>query len=341
MRRGGMRGIRLGQVAGIQVEVDWSLSIVFVLVAANLGMAVLPDWHPEWSKVLVWSISFAAAFLFFASVLAHELSHALVGRAFDIRVGRITLFFLGGVAQLEEPPADAKGELAMAIAGPIMSLAIGIVATFVGLTMTDGATPEQIIESAGPLASLLLWLGPVNLVLAAFNMLPGFPLDGGRVLRSLLWWGSGNRDWATKWAARAGKGLAGALLGVGLLSLMSGAAVQGIWLGILGFFLFNAARSEDVMTRSLSALQGVRVGDVMRRLETLPRGAANAAAEKLLEIPPGEPVLIIDEEGRPVGLADVSDVGRYLSELERRRSSGRDGARPVAPADRGADSAQS
>ncbi len=180
-----------------------------MLVAANLGAGVLPEWHPGWPRATRWIVAFSAAFLFFASVLAHELSHSVVGRAMGIKIERITLFFLGGVAHLDEQPKTAKSEFLMAIAGPLMSMAIGIGATIAGLAMVpvSGSIDaiDDLMSHAGPLPTLLLWLGPINIVLAVFNMLPGFPLDGGRVLRAVLWWLTGDHDKATTWAGRAGK----------------------------------------------------------------------------------------------------------------------------------------
>lgn len=308
-------GLRLGRVAGIEIQIDWSLAIVFVLVAANLGLGVLPEWHPGWPRVTTWIVAFSAAFLFFASVLAHELSHSVVGRAMGIEVEKITLFFLGGVAHLKEQPKTAKGELVMAIAGPMMSLAIGIGATIAGAAMvpTSGSITdiEDLMAHARPVPTLLLWLGPINIVLAVFNMLPGFPLDGGRVLRAALWWLTGDHDKATTWAGRAGKVVAYGFVGVGIISMFNGAIVQAIWFGILAFFLYNAARAESSM--GLDRLKDLRVAEVMRRLEQLPTGSPDALVETLFSVPPNEPLLIVDEQGRPLGLADASDVARYLA----------------------------
>jgi len=319
------RGLRLGRVAGIEIQIDWSLAIVFVLVAANLGLGVLPEWHPGWPRVTTWIVAFAAAALFFASVLAHELAHSLVGRAMGIRIERITLFFLGGVAHLEEPPKTAKGELVMAIAGPLMSLAIGVLATIAGVAMVplsgSIADVEGLMSQARPLPTLLLWLGPINIVLGLFNMLPGFPLDGGRVLRASLWWLTGDHDKATAWAGRAGKAVAFGFFGVAVVSLMGGATVQGIWFGILGFFLYNAARAESAM--GLEKLKGLRVTDVMRRIDELPTGRADAMAESLLKVAPGKPVLVVDDAGRPIGLADATDLARYLQRQQQRAASAR------------------
>jgi len=316
------RGMRLGRVAGIEIQIDWSLAIVFVLVAANLGLGVLPQWHPGWPRITTWVVAFSAALLFFASVLAHELSHSVVGRAMGIEIEKITLFFLGGVAHLKEQPKTAKGEFVMAIAGPMMSLAIGIGATLAGLAMvpTTGsiADIEDLMSHARPLPTLLLWLGPINIVLAVFNMLPGFPLDGGRVLRATLWWLTGDHDKATTWAGTAGKAVAYGFFAVGLISLFNGATVQGIWFGILAFFLYNAARAESSM--GLDRLKELRVAEVMRRLDQMPKARPDAKVETLLNVPPNAPLLIVDEQGRPLGLADATDVARYLAMARERKT---------------------
>ena len=184
-------GIRLGRIAGIEVTADWSVLIIFALIAFGLATGVFPAWHPDWPAALAWGTALGAATLFLASVLVHELSHALIGLLGGIQVRRITLFMLGGMAHMEHEPPTWRSELAMAAIGPVTSLALGLVflwlAGFVaGPLDIDPENPREALASLSPLATLLLWLGPVNILLGVFNLVPGFPLDGGRVLRALL-----------------------------------------------------------------------------------------------------------------------------------------------------------
>src|SRR5687767_9598581 len=237
-------GVRLGTVSGIAVRVDASVALVFALIVAHLGAGFLPGQHPEWTLALTWCVALAAAVLFFASVLAHELAHAFVGRAQGIPVRGVTLFVFGGVAHLEEEPRDATGELLMAAVGPLTSLAIGVAATAAGIAWggARGALgSDGMLAQLGPGGTLLLWLGPVNVALALFNMLPGFPLDGGRVLRAIVWGATKDFVKATRWASWAGQGFAMLLIGLGIANLITGAPGQGLWLILIGWFLNSAA----------------------------------------------------------------------------------------------------
>lgn len=275
-------GIHLARVAGIDIEVDWSLFIIFALVTFSLASGALPRWHPEWPGWLVWGVALVAAVLFFVSVLLHELSHALVGRLYGMSVRRITLFVFGGVAHLESEPTTPKAELFMAIVGPITSIVIGAAATVVGLLLAGpdarlSYDPELTARAIGPVATLLLWLGPINLMLGIFNLVPGFPLDGGRVLRAALWSATGDLEKSTRWAAGAGRGFAAALMACGILMVFGfhlpffgGGLVGGLWLVLIGWFFHNAARAsyEQVVVRQ--RLAGVPVTAVMlSRLHTV------------------------------------------------------------------------
>jgi len=249
-------GVRLGRPFGFEVRADFSLLAIFVLVLLNLGLGVFPAWHPDWSPALRWGIAFGASVLFFASVLVHELSHAIVGRKLGIPVSGITLFMLGGLAHVEREPERPQAELLMAAVGPLSSIGIGLVTGLLAASLGAGAVvdaedPMARLRSLGPLATLLLWLSPVNLILGIFNLLPGFPLDGGRVLRAALWWATGDRRTATRWASGVGQAFSWAFIAIGVLMvfgfrfpIFGGGPVQGIWLVLIGWFLSSAARAS-------------------------------------------------------------------------------------------------
>lgn len=270
------RGLRLGKLFGFEILLDFSLLLVFGLVLANLALGVLPAWHPNWAVGLRWAVAVCAAALFFVSILMHELSHALVSRALGTPVSGITLFMFGGVAHLEREPARASAELWIAIVGPLTSFVIGIAATLLGgwFAARDAALlaedPVAFMRSVGPVATLLLWLGPLNVMLAVFNLLPGFPLDGGHVLRALLWWKTGDLQKSTRWAALSGLLLSWMLIFAGL-SMAFGVSVpffgrgvgSGLWLVLIGWFLSSAARSSYSNLVTRQALEHVAVGDVM------------------------------------------------------------------------------
>lgn len=268
----GFRGVSIGRIAGVEIRLDWSLLIIFVLIAFSLGTGLLPSWHPTWDPALVWTVALAASIIFLASILVHELSHALVGRTQGISVPRITLFVFGGMAHLEEgQPPSPKAEFLMAVVGPIVSIVIGVLALAAGvllagpeLTLSQSQVSVQDLAAVGPVATLLLWLGPINIVLGLFNLIPGFPLDGGRVLRSILWAVTGDITRATKWASGAGQLVAWLLMAFGVLNVFGGAFIQGLWLLLIGWFLNNVARMSYQQLVVHKTLENVPVSRLMR-----------------------------------------------------------------------------
>ena len=271
------RGIRLFRIAGVDIFLDWSLLIIFFLISSSLAMGLFPAWHPEWSPALSWLTALAAATLFLLSVLVHEMAHALVGRAHGMTISRITLFIFGGMAHLEDEPRHWRVEFWMAIAGPLTSLALGFLFTWAGNLAAGGidltaGDPEAALAALGPAATLLLWLGPVNIVLAMFNLVPGFPLDGGRVMRAVLWGITGNYQKATRWASTGGRIFGGLLIATGL-AMVLGIRVPffgtgftgGLWLALIGWFLHNAAAMSYTQLLMQRALTGVRVANIMQR----------------------------------------------------------------------------
>lgn len=269
-------GFRIGRIAGIDVHLDWSLLIIFFLITFSLGSALFPSWHPDWSPGHTWLTALAAALLFFVSVLIHELSHALMGRRYGVEVKRISLFVFGGVARIANEPRHWRAELWIAIVGPIASLVIGAICTILatamaGITEIDPDNPGQVLSSLGTTSTLLLWLGQINIVLALFNLVPGFPLDGGRVLRAALWGMSGNLRQATRWASAAGQFFAWMLIFSGVAMMLGMRVpifgtgfVSGLWIGFIGWFLNNAAVLGYQQLVVKEALEDVPITRVMQ-----------------------------------------------------------------------------
>lgn len=315
------QGIRLGRIAGIEVVADWSLLIIFLLITFSLAGGVFPSWHPDWGLGLAWSTALGAAVLFFASLLAHELSHALVGRRVGIEVRRITLFMFGGMAQMENEPPTWRSELAMAAIGPIVSLTLGIVflalaGALVGSVDIDPADPGKRLAALSPLATLLFWLGPVNILLGVFNLLPGFPLDGGRVLRAVVWGLTGSLHTATRWASAAGRGIAMLMIGTGLLMVfgmhvpvLGGGSANGLWLMLMGWFLSNAAQVSYRQVLMKETLGGVPVGKIMQtRLTSVDPGISVSHLIEEHVMASGQRVFPVQQDGRFLGMVCLQDL---------------------------------
>lgn len=270
------QGFHIGRIAGVDVHLDWSLLIIFFLITLSLGGSLFPAWHPEWTAAQVWVTALGAALLFFVSVLVHELSHALVGRRHGIEVPRITLFVFGGMAHMEGEPRNWRAEFWMSIVGPFTSLIIGLAcgllaAQLGGLREIDPDNIQQTLAGLGMLPTLLLWLGQINILLALFNLVPGFPLDGGRVLRSVLWGATGNLRRATRMAAGAGQFFAWLLIISGIAMILGFRVpifgtgfVGGLWIAFIGWFLNNAAMLSYQQVVVKESLEKVPVAALMQ-----------------------------------------------------------------------------
>lgn len=303
--------IKLGRILGIDLGLHYSWLLIALLVVLSL-VGHFHSVNPQWGSGMVWALAVITALLFFASILVHEMSHALVAKARDIPVRSITLFALGGLAHMEKEAADAKTEFWMGIIGPITSAVIGLVCLWLASVL--GWT--RIETPASPLLAMLVWLGYINITLAVFNMIPGFPLDGGRVLRAIAWWKTGNMERATRIAARVGQWVAIAFIVVGILRFFAGAGVGGLWLAFIGWFLLEAARASYLQVEAAAGLRGVRVADVMAQDCPVVDGRANLqtfADEHLLRT--GRRCFIVEQDGRVVGLITSSEI----KEVERSR----------------------
>jgi Zn-dependent protease/predicted transcriptional regulator len=253
--------IKLGRIAGITIGLHYSWFIIAVLITITVA-AHFRQVMPGWSPIVLWSVAVITGLLFFAALLAHELAHSVLARARGLRVRAITLFALGGVSQIESEASDAKSEFWIAFVGPLTSFLIGAIC--LGIARLTGWTPGA--EPNAPLPAVLLWLGYINILLAAFNMIPGYPLDGGRVLRAITWWITGNQDRSTRIAAQVGQVVALLFILRGLIQIFfGGKGVDALWIAFIGWFLLDASRSSYLQVELMSGLRDRRVADLMER----------------------------------------------------------------------------
>lgn len=251
------RGIKLVKVLGIQISLDYTWFIVFVIFAWSLAYGYFPFQQPGFTRGTYLLMGVLSAILLFVCVLIHEISHSYTANRLGMDIREITLFIFGGVAQLTKEPEDAGTELKIAIAGPAASLALAII---------FWAAASLVDETAYPvLYSILGYLALINFVLLVFNMIPGFPLDGGRVFRALWWYKTGNLSNATRVASNLGKGFAIFLIVSGFFNIFMGNFVGGLWFVLIGVFVQQAAESGYQQVVIKKALEGVKVKDIMTR----------------------------------------------------------------------------
>ncbi|HXC71509.1 MAG TPA: site-2 protease family protein [Pyrinomonadaceae bacterium] len=296
--------IKLGRIFGIAIGLHYSWIIIALLVTLSLR-SQFAAVHPDWSNTTTWTTAIITGLLFFVSILLHELSHAAVAKLRGLPVRAITLFALGGVAQIEKDAADAKTEFWMGIMGPVASVLIGVIclvlAYILGWNLAD--------EPNGPIAAMFMWLGVINIALAIFNMIPGFPLDGGRVLRAIVWWITGDANRSTRIASVVGQFVAFGFIMIGILRFFGGAGFGGLWLAFIGWFLLDAARASGAQVEIAERLNGVSVGDVMTRQFPVVDGNSNLETfvhDHLL--PSGHRCFVVLEQGRPAGIITPHEV---------------------------------
>lgn len=313
------RGISIGRILGIQIRIDWSWFLIFLLITLNLG-AGFGQMHPDWGAALTWILALVAALLFFASVLAHEMAHSLVARSQGVPVRSITLFLFGGISNIQREPPSPRAEFLITIVGPLTSVVLGLlILLVVNSTLGTPANlnqPMETLNQLSPLTTMLVWLGSINVVLGVFNLIPGFPLDGGRLLRSLLWAITDNLRHATRWASWVGQG-------VGILLVISGIAmafgvtipffgsgfVNGLWLLFIGWFLASAAVNSYQRVLVQDLLEDVPVSDIMRN--NPPTVSADISVRDLVE----SHVMQMDDHAFPVleneevvGVVTLNDI---------------------------------
>jgi len=296
--------IKLGSIQGVKIGLHYSWLIIALLITLSLR-AYFRLHDSEWGESVIWATAIITTLLFFTTIVVHELSHALVAKAHGLPVRSITLFALGGVAEIEKETPDARTEFWIGIIGPITSCLIGFICLSVVLAF--GWTPSAFPQN--PLLAGLMWLGYINIMLALFNMVPGFPLDGGRVLRAILWWITGNAKRATKIAASVGQFVAYGLIVLGVFRFFGGADIGGLWIAFIGWFLLEASRGSYAQIAITEALSAANVADVMSRDCPIVDGRSNLQAfvdEHLLRT--GERCFAVIENARVEGLITAREV---------------------------------
>jgi Zn-dependent protease/CBS domain-containing protein len=313
-------GFRLGRVFGIELRIDWSWIFIFVLLTWNL-FAVFSQTHADWPTLESLGLSLCASLLFFTCIVVHELAHSLMARRLGVQVRSITLFLFGGVSNIEREPPSPAAEFLTAIVGPVTSLILGLaflwIASLVIGPPADGAADAlSQITRLGPLSTLLLWLGPVNLVIGVFNMVPGFPLDGGRVLRAVVWSVTGNLRAATTFAAGCGRLIGWLFIACGIamslgmhIPFFGTGLASGIWMAFIGWFLQAAAAQASTRLALDDALTGITVEQLMRR--DIDVVTPDLPLEKLVRehlIRGDQRALAVVDDGELAGLVSIADV---------------------------------
>jgi Zn-dependent protease/CBS domain-containing protein len=290
--------ISLGRIGGVQVRVNWSWLVIFALIVWSLEAGIFPSQNPGLSHGTYLAMAVAAAVLFFASLLLHELGHAWQARREGMEIDGITLWLFGGVSQFKTRFPSAGAEFRIAIAGPLVSLVLGVVFVLIAFAGLPSAVD-----------GVAAWLGYINLALLVFNLIPALPLDGGRVLRGALWRIKGDLGWATRIAADIGRGFAYLFIALGIAMFIFEGSFSGAWLAFIGWFLLQAATAEARYVATEAALDGLRVRDLMVRNPvtvdgdlTVGRFMDEVARSRRFTTYP-----VVDAE-RPIGLLAFSSV---------------------------------
>jgi Zn-dependent protease/CBS domain-containing protein len=302
-----MRGLRLGRILGVEVRIDYSWFVIFFLIVWTFSFFVFPAHHPGAGRSVHLGMGLAAALFFFASLLAHELSHCVVARSRGIPVDGITLFIFGGVARTRREPDTPGDEFAIAGIGPVTSMVLSVL---LGAVAWLGARAGV----AAVITDVAIYLAALNFMLAVFNLLPGFPLDGGRIFRSIAWRITGDITRATRWATIAGQGVGFLIIALGLWQTFFGRMVNGLWLVFIGWFIRTAAVRSWRFHLLHRLLAQLLAADAMTRApQTLPAGLDLAtAAEQFLSR--RRRAFPIEREGWPAGILTQSQLRRVPRE---------------------------
>jgi Zn-dependent protease len=294
--------VRLGQVRGIPIELHWSLFLVFGLLTISLAGGYFPDTYPSLSSGTNLLLGLVTSALALGGILLHELGHALVALRERIGVRSITLYVFGGIAQLEEEPKSAGAEFRVAAAGPLVSFALA--GLFGLLYLLD--------RGADVLAAPSLYLARINLVLALFNLIPGFPLDGGRILRAVVWGATGSQERAARVAAASGQVVGFGFFAIGALLALSGNLLNGLWLVFIGWFIQNAATATAVQSGMERMLAGVTAAQAMRPGPPVvpSRTMLRQLVDEHVLGGGGQRFFVVSDDGTPRGVVSLTDVVR-------------------------------
>ena len=303
--------LKIGRIAGIEIGIHYTWLLIGVLITGSF-IGYLSETHPFWPSRTVWSAAIVISGLFFLSVMLHEMAHAWVAKAYGIPVRTITLFALGGVTRIQKQAAKPAAEFWMGLAGPLVSAALGMACGWLAAWWGRGSN----VMTIQPPVAILVSLSSLNLMLAMFNLIPGFPLDGGRILRALLWWLGGDENRATRVSSRAGQGVALVLFGLGLWEFLSAQSLSGIWLGLLGWFLLDAATASYIQAEAVTGLTHIKVGDLMSHecLSVQADLSIQRFAEEFV-LQTGRRCYAVEDRGTIVGIITPAD----LAQVERSR----------------------
>jgi len=299
--------VKLGRIFGIRIGLHYSWIIIAILIVFSLS-GLFHQENRNWTDAEVWGTAILTAILFFVCILLHELGHSVVAQSRGIRVPSIVLFALGGVSQMEGESPDAKTEFWMALAGPAVSFIIG----FVCLGVARGLGWVGVFAPApSPLVAMVGYLGYINFLLGAFNLIPAYPLDGGRVFRAAAWWGTHSIERATRIASVVGQVFAFLFILAGLWQFFHGQGFGGLWIAFIGWFLLDAARSSRVQVEIMHALSGIKVRDVMEHNCAIIDATTNLQTlvdEHLLRT--GQRCFVVQKGGSIAGLITPADISR-------------------------------
>lgn len=295
------KSFQIARIAGIGIEIHPSWLLILVFVAWTLSAGYFPDLY-DWSTAVYWAVGIIAAVLLFVTVLVHELAHAFVAKHRGLDVPKITLFIFGGVSHLSRQPSSAGEEFQIAAAGPATSIVIAIVTAIAGWALQD--VSEQT-------SAVLLYLAVVNVLLGVFNILPGFPLDGGRVFRSIVWKRTGSFRKATQTASGVGELFGYLLMLIGVFLLLTGFVFNGVWLLFIGWFLLGAAKAEAGNLQLETILGKLTARDVMHEgFSTVQPGIPIQDVVDDHMLGHGERAVVVANDGAVLGILSVNDVRR-------------------------------
>jgi Zn-dependent protease len=280
--------IPMGRILGIRVRAHWTVLLLLPAAMTLLAGGVFPEWYPGWSVTAYVAMAAAAALLLLVSILLHEMGHALAARRLGIRVDGVTLWALGGLTRLSGPAHRPRDEVRIAAAGPLVTLGVAVVAGAAAPALAGVAAAQGVVA----------WVAAANLLVLVFNLLPGFPLDGGRILRGMLWARSGDHARATRTAAVSGRAIGAGLGGLAAVLIVAGAVADGIWLGLIAWFLVGASGTEEAMAAAERALGDTTAAAVMRPVAGV--------------VAPGDPVPPAGPRGAPAWVVASDGLLRGL-----------------------------